>query len=130
MNILRVDGSSMDPRDWGVTLTHCMLFIKAITHNKVTILDVSNRVPHGPFTNLNQFDSTHPYNQYITKKATKPGDIGLRFKPNLNTVRTARKQFQKSCPNCLKIVPKIQPRLSKTSPEIQPGMSENSLKNC
>ena len=45
-----------------MSYSHCMLFIQAITHNKVTILDSSNRVPHGPFTIMNQFGSNHPYN--------------------------------------------------------------------
>ena len=44
-----------------MSYSHCMLFIQAITHNKVTILDPSNRVPHGPFTIMNQFGSNHPY---------------------------------------------------------------------
>ena len=85
--------------------THCMLFIKTITHNKVKILDPSNRVPRGPLTNLNQFGSTHPYNHYITKQAIKPPKTSVsESKPNPNSVR-----------DYMKIVLKFQSELSEDS---------------
>ena len=99
-------------------LTHCMLFIKAITHNKVKILDPSNRVPLGPFTNLNQFGSAHPYNHYITKQATKPRRHFSESKLNPNSVRDYPKR-----------VLKFQPGLSENSPENSARIVQKQSRN-
>ena len=66
-----------------MSYSHCTLSIQAITHNQVTILDPSNRVPHDPSTNMNEFGSNHLYN---IKQLENLETFSFQFKPQPTTV--------------------------------------------
>ena len=58
-------------------------------------MDPSNRVPHGPFTNMNRFGSMHPYIISSQNKQPKPGGINLGLKPQPTTVKDCVKTKHK-----------------------------------
>ena len=104
-----------------------MLFIFSTITYKMTQISYSHKQSisrslhdHEPF-----FFSIHQQISMIPKNSTKPEDISLGIKtklePNPRLPGTIPKNFQysvpKSCPDCPKIVLKIQLRLSENSPE-------------
>ena len=105
-----------------IILTHCMLFIKTVTHNKVTILD-----PHKQGTSWSLHDSSPNYCDIKTPQNPKTSVSGSKQNPN--SVRNCPKTVLKFQLGLSENIPKNSARTVPKQSQNYTRLSENSLKN-
>ena len=114
-----------------IILTHCMLFIKTITHKMAQILDPYNAghllVPSRFITELLGYQHT-PQNPKTSVSGSKPNpepSPGLPENNSKNALWTIRKHSRNFNPNCSKTVLKFSPNYLKTVQKIRTLSSKN-----